>query len=120
MPIDVDTGHIQTMTRAVASDAAAGPPASEISAIEQRWGWAKDGWQHDLMNRADTASTGRSSAAQVNAYLAEPTDGRFLTSNVLFSMQGATPANPVAVTSFEKPWQQTLAKLADQSPWGHH
>ncbi len=98
-----------------------------IADLQKKFGWADGSWQADLLKAADTAATAPGeyrgnngvSAAEVERYLAEPDDARFLTSTALQQqrtaleerLQGGVKA--VAVDAFDAGWQDTLARRAD-------
>jgi len=99
-----------------------------ISELQQKFGWAEGGWQADLLKAADAASpvrtrrgNGSVSAAEVERYLQNPTDSRFLTSSVLQQQRSALEqklaggARSVAVDAFDSDWQDAVARRADLS-----
>jgi endonuclease G len=94
-----------------------GPPpvavAMPISDIEARYGWAAGGWQDQLLRAADTGKTGKISAAQIDAYLANPADVKFLTSKVMDTLSNAVGAGKT-IASLPSGWEQAVAKSADK------
>lgn len=99
-----------------------------ISELQRKFGWAEDGWEAGLLKAADTASpvktrrgNGSVSAAEVESYLRNPHDARFLTSSALQQQRGALEqklaggARSVAVDAFDSDWQDTVARRADLS-----
>jgi endonuclease G len=99
-----------------------------IAELQRKFGWAEGSWQVGLLKAADAASTVKSrkgngsvSAAEVERYLQNPTDARFLTSTALQQQRGALEqklaggANSVAVDAFDSDWQDAVARRADLS-----
>lgn len=99
-----------------------------IAELQRKFGWAEDSWQAGLMKAADAASpvktrrgNGSVSAAEIERYLQNPTDARFLTSAALQQQRGALEqklaggARSVAVDAFDSDWQDAVARRADLS-----
>jgi endonuclease G, mitochondrial len=97
-----------------------------ISELQQKFGWHGDSWQAELMSAADAASTvasrrgnGSVSAAELQRYLANPTDARFLTSTAMQQQREALETKlsggrrAVAVDAFDSGWQDAVARKAD-------
>ncbi|GHG63989.1 hypothetical protein GCM10012319_04070 [Comamonas sp. KCTC 72670] len=98
-----------------------------ISELQEKFGWKDDSWQVGLMQAADAASpiksrggNGQVSAAELEAYLAAPEDGQYLTSTALQQKRSALDAKLAAagggavdVDAFDSGWQATVAKRAD-------
>ncbi|WP_224372530.1 DNA/RNA non-specific endonuclease [Hyalangium versicolor] len=97
-----------------------------ISELQQKFGWQDGSWQADLLKAADAASpvssrqgNGSVSAAEVERYLQQPDDARFLTSTALqqersaLDQQLAGGAKSVDVDAFDSGWQDAVAKRAD-------
>jgi endonuclease G len=97
-----------------------------IAELQEKFGWKDGSWQAELLQAADDAGSwpflgdnGKVSARELQKYLANPTDARFLTSTALqqqrtaleAKLEGGTKA--VAVDAFEHGWQDTLARKAD-------
>lgn len=99
-----------------------------IAELQQKFGWTDGSWQAELLQAADGAATspasrrgnGSVSAAEVNRYLAEPEEGRFLTSAAVQQQREALEqrlvgrAQAVDVDAFDTGWQETVARRADQ------
>jgi endonuclease G len=98
-----------------------------IADLQRKFGWAEDSWQSGLLKAADSASpvnsrrgNGSVSAAEVERYLQNPTDARFLTSTALQQQRAALEqklggGRYVAVDSFDSDWQDAVASRADLS-----
>jgi endonuclease G, mitochondrial len=99
-----------------------------IAELQRKFGWAEGSWQSGLLKAADAASpvssrrgNGSVSAAEVERYLQNPTDARFLTSTTLQQQRGALEqklaggSRSVAVDSFDSDWQDAVARRADLS-----
>lgn len=99
-----------------------------ISELQRKFGWSEGSWQADLLKAADAASptstrrgNGSVSAAEVDRYLQNPGDARFLTSTALqqerkaLEQKLAGGANSVAVDAFDSDWQDAVARRADLS-----
>ncbi|WP_434383850.1 DNA/RNA non-specific endonuclease [Melittangium boletus] len=98
-----------------------------IAELQRKFGWAEGSWQADLLRAADGAATspgerrgnGGVSAAEVERYLAEPDDARFLTSAAIQGQRAALDERlgggrqAVAVDGFDSAWQNTVAHRAD-------
>ncbi|MDC0711270.1 DNA/RNA non-specific endonuclease [Stigmatella sp. ncwal1] len=99
-----------------------------IAELQKKFGWAEGSWQADLLKAADGASTspasrrgnGGVSAAEVDRYLAQPEDSRFLTSTAVQQQREALEqrltggTRSVDVDAFDTGWQETVARRADQ------
>src|SRR5690349_1716029 len=89
-------------------------------------GLAPDGWEVELLRAADRAGTpdGKVSIAELDAYLANPKDVRFVSAAAVRQMRAelALPTSggvPVrAISSFTSEWQRKLAERADEH--GNH
>ncbi len=99
---------------------------ASISELRQKFGWEESSWQDELLKAADAASptnsrrgNGSVSAAEVNRYLSQPGDARFLSSTAIQQQRAALEqklaggANSVAVDGFDSGWQDTVARRAD-------
>jgi endonuclease G len=97
-----------------------------IAELQRKFGWADGSWQAELLKAADAASpssprrgNGSVSAAEVDGYLQQPGDARFLTSTALQAQRGALEeklsggASSVQVDAFDSAWQDTVARRAD-------
>ncbi len=98
-----------------------------ISELQEKFGWKDDSWQVGLMQAADAASpiksrggNGQVSAAELEAYLAAPEDGQYLTSTALQQKRSSLDAKLAAaggtavdVDAFDGGWQATVARRAD-------
>jgi endonuclease G, mitochondrial len=98
-----------------------------IADLQRKFGWAEGSWETDLLKAADGAATspgerrgnGSVSAAEVERYLAQPDDARFLTSTALQRERAALDerlaagASSVAVDGFDGEWRNTVARRAD-------
>ncbi len=97
-----------------------------ITELQKKHGWAEDGWQSQLLKAADAASpsgtrkgNGSVSAAEVNHYLAQPGDARFLSSTAIQQQRAALEQKlsggmrSVAVDGFDSDWQDAVARRAD-------
>ncbi|WP_163861233.1 DNA/RNA non-specific endonuclease [Myxococcus eversor] len=97
-----------------------------IAELQTKFGWTEQSWETGLLKAADAAGSktrggnGQVSAAEIEAYLAAPTDGRYLTSTALQQGRAAVDAKlakgggaPVDVDAFDSKWQDGLAKRAD-------
>ncbi|MCY1001908.1 DNA/RNA non-specific endonuclease [Myxococcus sp. MISCRS1] len=96
-----------------------------ITELQTRFGWTDQSWEAGLLKAADQAGTktrggnGKVSAAEIQAYLTAPTDGRYLTSTALQQGRAALDAKlteaggSVKVDAFDPKWQDGLAKRAD-------
>ena len=98
-----------------------------IADLQKKFGWADGSWQADLLKAADGAATapgghrsnGGVSAAEVELYLKQPDDARFLTSSALVQERAALDSrltngvNAVAVDGFDTAWEDTVARRAD-------
>ncbi|MCE9667699.1 DNA/RNA non-specific endonuclease [Myxococcus stipitatus] len=98
-----------------------------VAELQAKFGWAEGSWEAGLLQAADAAGdktrgrNGKVSAAELQAYLAAPTDGKYLTSTTLQQGRAALDAklaasgtNTVDVDAFETKWQDDLAKRADR------
>lgn len=98
-----------------------------IADLQKKFGWAEGGWQSDLLKAADAASStesrkgnGSVSAAEVEHYLQQPDDARFLTSTALQQERSALDQQLAAggrfakVDAFDSTWQDTVAQRADR------
>lgn len=112
----------QSGTHAVGS-AASTPPAAapvDISALEQKFGWQKAGWQDQLLRAADKATgkaDGKVSCSEIDAYLANPTDTKFLTSTDMAKQvnQLAAKGGTLGTRSFGSSWENSVAYRADKA-----
>jgi endonuclease G len=108
-------GHVAAL-RAKAVNAIATKQVS-IEALEQRYGWRTGGWQDQLLRSADAATKkpdGKVSAHELDQYLANPSDAKFLTSAGMQRMRGDLNAAPGrGVDSFTASWENNVAHLAD-------
>jgi endonuclease G len=98
-----------------------------IDELQRKFGWAEDSWQSGLLKAADAASpvnsrkgNGNVSAAEVERYLQNPTDARFLTSTALQQQRAALEqklagGRYVAVDAFDSDWQDAVGRRADLS-----
>ncbi len=97
-----------------------------ISELQQKFGWEEGSWQAELLKAADAASpvnsrrgNGSVSAAEVDRYLAEPGDARFLTSTAVQAQRAALEqklaegVRSVEVDAFDSDWQDAVAQRAD-------
>jgi endonuclease G len=97
-----------------------------ISELQRKFGWADGSWQSELLKAADGASpssqrrgNGSVSAAEVDRYLAQPGDARFLNSTALQQQRAALEqkltggVRSVAVDAFDSGWQNETARRAD-------
>lgn len=97
-----------------------------IADLQKKFGWSEGSWQADLLKAADAASptssrrgNGSVSAAEVDRYLQQPDDARFLTSTALQQERSALEqklaggARNVVVDGFDSDWQDTVARQAD-------
>ncbi|NTX00926.1 DNA/RNA non-specific endonuclease [Myxococcus sp. CA040A] len=97
-----------------------------IAELQAKFGWTEQSWETGLLKAADAAGTktrggnGQVSAAEIQAYLSAPTDGKYLTSTALQQGRSAVEAKvakgggtPVDVDAFDTKWQDGLAKRAD-------
>ncbi|MGA9525821.1 MAG: DNA/RNA non-specific endonuclease [Myxococcaceae bacterium] len=97
-----------------------------IAELQRKFGWSETSVQSELMRAADAASTtvtrrrnGSVSAAELQRYLANPTDARFLTSTAMQQHRDALEsklsgrARSVAVDAFDSNWQDAVARKAD-------
>jgi endonuclease G, mitochondrial len=91
--------------------------AVSIADLEAKFGWKAGTWQDTLLHAADTAKTGKVTAAQIDAYLANPTDGKFLTSSSMDKVTGWVGGGKT-VASAPGGWQATVAKAADTNKDG--
>jgi len=89
-----------------------------IKDLDLRFGWKPDSWQHQLLADADGAGNrnGKVSVAELDKYMANPKDLKFVNSERLQQMRGALGDGQTAqsVDSFKKGYQQNLARAADQ------
>lgn len=89
----------------------------DIGELSQRYGWKPGSWQERLLQAADGAGTkdGKVSAAEVEQYLAQPGDLRFLTSSRMVELksQVAAAGGQREVDAFEPGWQSEAAHQAD-------
>lgn len=93
---------------------------ADIAELEQRFGWAAGGWQDRLLQAADKASgaaDGKTTAAEIDAYLANPTDLQFLTGSAMQQEETdiASKGGSVAVDQVAAGYEQALAAKADQA-----
>ncbi|HVG59239.1 MAG TPA: DNA/RNA non-specific endonuclease [Hyalangium sp.] len=98
-----------------------------VDELQRKFGWADDSWQAGLLKAADAASpvssrkgNGSVSAAEVERYLQNPTDARFLTSTALQQQRASLEqklggGRYVAVDAFDSDWQDAVARRADLS-----
>jgi endonuclease G, mitochondrial len=114
-------------TRTQGTAPAAAPPATStnsrtkqvpISDLELRFGWKPDSWQHQLLMDADAAGKkdGKVSVAELDKYMQNPTDLKFVNSERLQQMRGdlGDGTTPKAVSTFKSGFERNLAKAADQ------
>ncbi|AGC47307.1 DNA/RNA non-specific endonuclease [Myxococcus stipitatus DSM 14675] len=97
-----------------------------ISDLQAKFGWTDQSWETGLLKAADASGgktrgkNGKVSAAEIQEYLAAPTDGRYLSSTALQQGRAALDTKlskgggaPVKVDAFDLAWQDNLAKRAD-------
>jgi endonuclease G len=97
-----------------------------ITELQKKYGWGESSWQSELLKAADSASptstrrgNGSVSAAEVNRYLAQPGDARFLNSTAMQQQRTALEqkltgnTRSVAVDGFDNAWQDEVARRAD-------
>jgi endonuclease G len=97
-----------------------------IKELQQKYGWGESSWQSDLLKAADAAGptstrrgNGSVSAAEVNRYLSQPGDARFLSSTAVQQQRTALEqkltggTRSVEVDSFDSDWQDEVARRAD-------
>jgi endonuclease G len=97
-----------------------------IEQLRQQYGWGESSWQNELLKAADAASPSRGrrgngsvSAAEVNRYLSQPGDARFMSSTAIQQQRAALEqklaggTDSVAVDGFDSAWQDTVARRAD-------
>lgn len=88
-----------------------------ISEVLQRYGWPPEAWQADLLRAADAQGNrdGSVTVGELDAYLADPDDLKFLTSTAMQEQRAAVSAagGIKEVSSFEEGWQKSLAERAD-------
>lgn len=93
-----------------------------IAELAERYGWKTGEWQLGLLQAADSKAggDGKTSAAEVDAYLANPDDLKFLTSSAMQVQRRAVAAagGSQEVSAFDPGWQQQLARRADANADG--
>jgi endonuclease G len=111
MPIRINGGAVVGKTVTTG----AGALALDITTLEKKYGWAAGGWPDKLIRAADANGTadGKVSAAEVDAYLANPKDLAFLTSDTMVKLVDAVGTGASATTSFQTAGQRALAQAAD-------
>lgn len=96
---------------------AATTPVS-IAEVERRFGWKPKGWQDTLLRAADNAKSGNKdnhvTQKEIQAYLADPEDLAFLTSQLLSGLKRKTGNQRVAISSL-KNWEKAAATAADEN-----
>lgn len=98
-----------------------------IADLQKKFGWPEGSWQSDLLKAADASSAtesrkgnGSVSAAEVDQYLQQPDDARFLTSTALQQERAALDQKLsggkrfLAADGFDSTWQNTVAQRADR------
>ncbi len=130
MPTRVTTTSGVTVHNAVASSYGSWSPSTArevlIADLEKKFDWSETSWQSELSRAADFANStahrranGSVSAAELQKYLANPTDARFLTSTAMQQQRDALEsklaagARAVAVDAFDSHWQDAVARKAD-------
>jgi endonuclease G len=103
-------------------------PSNEVSIqeLQKKYGWSESSWQSDLLKAADTAGStgtrrgnGSVSAAELNGYLSQPGDARFMSSTAVQQQRTALEqkltggGRSVAVDGFDSDWQDAVARRAD-------
>jgi endonuclease G len=93
----------------------------DIATLQRKFGWEPGSWQSQLLQAADGGGgkgNGKVSAAELDKYLANPTDVKFLTSTVLQQEREAFAAKRggnglAAVDAFDAGWKRQVAQEAD-------
>src|SRR4051812_19996526 len=120
--VDNSTATSRTQGPApTATPATGGAPEAKqvpINDLDLRFGWKPDSWQHQLLQEADGAGDkdGNVSVAELNAYMANPTDIKFVNSERLQQMRGdlGDGKTPKRVDSFKPGFERTMAQEADK------
>ena len=125
MPAIDPSGSPRAPTTGAAASTTAAAPAGKtpetqpvaIEDLEERFGWRQDSWQHQLLTSADAAGKkdGQVSVAELDKYMANPTDLKFVNSERLqqFRRDMGDGATPRTVSSFTSGWERNLARAAD-------
>jgi len=105
----------------VDAPAAGGAPEAKqvpINDLDLRFGWKADSWQHQLLQEADGAGDkdGNVSVSELNTYMANPTDLKFVSSERLQQMRGdlGDGQTPKTVDSFSAGFERNMAQEADK------
>lgn len=118
-PDGSSTGNVSASTTARRTKAT--PREVDIATLQQKFGWAPGSWQSQLLQAADGAAgkgNGKVSASELDKYLSNPADVKFLTSTVMQQERAAFAAKSgttgmVAVDAFDAGWQRQVARNAD-------
>jgi endonuclease G len=97
-----------------------------ITELQKKYGWGESSWQSELLKAADAAGptstrrgNGSVSAAEVNRYLNQPGDARFMSSTAVQQQRTALEqkltggTRSVVVDGFDSDWQDEVARRAD-------
>jgi endonuclease G len=105
-----------------------------IKELQKKYGWGESSWQSNLLKAADAAGptsgptseptserrgNGSVSAAEVNGYLNQPGNARFMSSTAVQQQRTALEqkltggTRSVEVDSFDSDWQDEVARRAD-------
>jgi endonuclease G, mitochondrial len=95
---------------------AAATSAAPIADVEKRFGWKTGSWQDKLLTSADSAGNkdSRVSKAEIEAYLSNPADAKFVTSSILQSLGKSTAAKPQSINGLTG-GEKSIAKAADRN-----
>src|SRR6185295_8009322 len=121
------SGSARKSTSTTATAAASGTTPHThpvpIKDLETKFGWKPDSWQHQLLTDADAAGKkdGKVSVAELEKYLANPKDLKFVNSENLQKMRAdmGTGAAPRSTDAFKPGWERNLAKAADANKDNH-
>lgn len=126
MPAIDNTTTTQRPQDTAPAAAASGAPATgatpathqvPVKDLDLRFGWKPDSWQHQLLLDADKAGNhnGKVSVAELDKYMANPKDLKFVNSERLqqFRTDLGDGATPKTVSSFKSGFERNLARAAD-------
>ncbi len=107
------------LSAVLAKRASAATTPVSIAEVEKRFGWKTGGWQDRLLTSADAANNRdqKVTKAEIEKYLKNPADAKFVTSDMLQSLSQATSSAPKAIRGL-KGAEATFAKAADSNKDG--
>lgn len=107
-----DGGVARVAPLKVGSKAAVTPVS--IADVEKRFGWAPNSWQDSLLKVADGSGNkdGKVTRTELDAYLKNPKDLKFITSQSLAALKAKTATTPQAVGGLSG-WMKSAATAAD-------